>query len=153
DRIFDPLSELVVRWQPSRDRELIGIEQRQRAAGHLLGAPVRVAIELRQQPRNIQPSRLPNADRHPGQAGDEVGYEISSEREAGTWRQLADGHSTDVAGWRLHIARQAASYFEPIWPGNRDPVRSLTDVFRRDGERLALALVCGQRQLALGQCR
>ncbi len=54
DRIFDPLSELVVRWQPSRDGELIGIEQRQRAAGHLLGTTVRIAIELRQQPRNIQ---------------------------------------------------------------------------------------------------
>ncbi len=73
DRIFDPLSELAIGWQPSCDGELVGIEQRQRAAGHLLGTTVRIAVELRQQPRNIQPSRLPNADRHPGQAGDEVG--------------------------------------------------------------------------------
>ena len=54
DRIGDALVEAGVDGEMQIDRQLIGVEQRQRPADDLLGAAERIAIERLQQACNVE---------------------------------------------------------------------------------------------------
>ena len=54
DRIGDALVEPGVDGEMQIDRQLIGVEQRQRAADDLLGAAERIAVERLQQARHVE---------------------------------------------------------------------------------------------------
>ncbi len=72
--------------------ELADIEQRQRAAGDLLRAAIRIAVERRQQARRIERRRGADRNRHAAGAGHEIGEHVARQRQA-----LALGERLDRA--------------------------------------------------------
>ena len=91
-----------------RRRELVDIEQRQRAAGDLLGAAERIAVERRQQRRRVERGRQADRQRDAAGARHEVGEQVARQREALAFRQRLDGAARQDLGRGSHRERIAA---------------------------------------------
>ncbi len=59
-------------------RELVDVEQRQRAADDLLGAAIGIAVERLQQPRHVERGERRDRDRDRAGAGQDIGHEIAA---------------------------------------------------------------------------
>ena len=99
-------------------RKLVDIEQRQRAAGDLLGAAERIAVERLEQRRGVERGRGPDRERHRAGARHQIGEQVVRQREA-----LAPGERLHRAARqhlrrRLDVERVAALQREAAGPGD-----------------------------------
>ena len=82
DRLLDALVDALVEREMRGAGEIVDIEQRQRAAGDLLGAPERITVERGQQRRRVERGRQADRDRHAAGSGHEVGEQVVRQRDA-----------------------------------------------------------------------
>ena len=100
DGVADALVDGVVEREMRLARKLVDIEQRQRAAGDLLGAAERIAVERLQQRRGVERGRRPDRERDRAGARHEIGEQIVRQRQA-----LALGDRLHRAA-RQHLRRR-----------------------------------------------
>ena len=124
-----------------RAGEVVDVQQRQRAAGDLLGASERIAVERRQQRRGIERGREPDRDRHAARSGHEIGEQVVRQRDA-----LAPGdglHRTAREDLRRGLDRQRVGAFEreAARPADAHGDVADADAGRRQRQRHGAALL------------
>ena len=86
-------------------REVVDIEQRHRAAGDLLGAAVRIAVQRLQDGRGIERGREADRDRCAAGSGHEIREHVRGQRQALALRQRADRAARQDLRRRLDVER------------------------------------------------
>ena len=89
DRVADALVDRGVERELRLARELVDVEQRQRAAGGLLGAAERIAVERLQQRRDVERGRGTDRELHAAGARHEIGEQVARDRDALAFRRSA----------------------------------------------------------------
>ena len=117
DGIPDALVDRGIHRKMRARRQIVDIEQRHRAAGDLLRAAMRIAVQRLQDGRGVE--RRGQADRHRDGAGalHEIGEHVGGQRQAFALCQRPDRAARQDLRRRLDVER--------IMPRQRQPVRSL----------------------------
>ena len=119
-------------------RELVDIEQRQRAAGDLLGAAERIAVERLQQRRGIERGRETDRERDAAGARHEIGEQVVREREALALGDRPHRAARQHLRRRLDVERIAALEREAARPGDAAPSTSPMPAVGRVSGRVTL---------------
>ena len=106
DRVADALVDRGVERELRLARELVDIEQRQRAARDLLGAAERIAVERLQQRRDVERGRGTDRELHAAGARHQIGEQVARDRDALALARSAarcGASSTCVAGFAASV--------------------------------------------------
>jgi len=80
DRTADAVVDRAIEREMLFARELVDVEQRQRAARGLFRAAVRIAVERLQQRRDVERGRGPNRELHAAGPGHQIGEQVARDR-------------------------------------------------------------------------
>ena len=124
-----------------RAGEIVDIEQRQRAAGDLLGAAERIAVERREQRRRVERGRQPDRDRHAAGSRHEVGEQVVRQRDALAARHGLHRAAGEDLRRRLHRQRIVAFERKAARPAHAHGDIADADGGRRQRQRHGAALL------------